>query len=674
MNQTPENKRPFTRITQPILVVFVLLMVLLRFTLPERNIDDVSPRAWFDVLFVFLLFFSVLMIAGVAGIRILGLVNVPFSGLEKLVWAIGIGLGFVANGVFLLGLIGLLKPLPIFLWLAVVWFWTRRERVTSVSYFNALIQHSKSFWRKQNPIERCLIALGALVMVFSFIQALTPPWDYDGLMYHLEGPRQFLGLSRIILLPDLWAANGPFLIEMLFTIGLAFGSEVFARLVHWLYSILLILVLYHFSRKFLSQRSSLVAVCILIGIPTYSQFAHIAYIDISWAYYEFLGFLAFFYWISNLKNPDKSNTHWLTLSAIASGFALATKYISIAQVGILAALILVNNLVSQPKESLKNLAIFLGLTALIASPWYLKNWILGGNPFYPLFFGGVDWPSERIEWLATYLNSFGLGVDLGSLIALPWNIYAQNRYFTTFLGDLDIPSILFPLLLLLPGVHTVSNKKLLGLYLMARLLAWVFSSQQTRFLLPAFPLMCFLTAAVLERLDSFMHLGRRIGFLSIGMSGSLVIFTLYYSMIMVRLTMPLGVITGVESKAGFLSRVLPDFAAISFINDQLPPNARVLFLWDGQGYYCHNRCLADTEQSRWSRLAWRNTTEGITEELNKLNITHLLYSKSDAEFILDHDPFGKHLQAHQAWLRYSQACTKEIFQANKRSIYERVCH
>ena len=51
-------------------------------------------------------------------------------------------------------------------------------------------------------------------------------------MYHLQAPRLFLEAGRLTPLPEIWQANGPLTIELLYGAALGLQSEPTARLLH----------------------------------------------------------------------------------------------------------------------------------------------------------------------------------------------------------------------------------------------------------------------------------------------------------------------------------------------------------------------------------------------------------------------------------------------------------
>jgi hypothetical protein len=111
-----------------------------------------------------------------------------------------------------LGLLGLLQAHFFLLWFIFAFFWSFQEwwklALTGVVKLGEAL---RTFHRLN--IEKILLAF-AILLIFciTLSQALTPTWDYDALMYHLQGPRIFLDTGKILPLPDVWQANGPFTI------------------------------------------------------------------------------------------------------------------------------------------------------------------------------------------------------------------------------------------------------------------------------------------------------------------------------------------------------------------------------------------------------------------------------------------------------------------------------
>jgi len=273
------------------------------------------------------------------------------------------------------------------------------------------------------------------------------------------------------------------------------------------------------------------------------------------------------------------------------------------------------------------------------------------------------------------MNGFGAGKSLLDYLFLPVHLYTQYQRFGTFLGSIEIPSFLFPLILFYPLTRKSSyTNGLLG-WVGLRFVVWALGTQQTRYLLPLFPALSLLTAYVLVALGARFkttNLGR---ILVLGLVIGMVAATLAYSILFFIMVRPLGVITGVESKDAFLMRVIPLYEVTKYLEMNLAPEARVMMLWDGRGYYCDQRCLPDIMQSQWTYLVSRS--QGVGEAaslLRQQGVSHLLYSAQDMNFISQYDVSGQQLQAARFLLHdFIHACTREIYADEYYSLLELTC-
>jgi hypothetical protein len=85
-----------------------------------------------------------------------------------------------------------------------------------------------------------LITLYLVVVVgLAFTVTLLPPTSWDSLSYHLRGPWLYLQAGRIYPDVDVFSLNNPFLLEMLFMLGMALRSDVTAQLIHFVFLFLL---------------------------------------------------------------------------------------------------------------------------------------------------------------------------------------------------------------------------------------------------------------------------------------------------------------------------------------------------------------------------------------------------------------------------------------------------
>jgi hypothetical protein len=315
----------------------------------------------------------------------------------------------------------------------------------------------------------------------------------------------------------------------------------------------------------------------------------------------------------------------------------------------------------------------LAIALVVASPWYLKNLIWTGDPFYP-YLGVAGEVGDRFSLWTRYMRSFGTGTKLVDYLLIPINVYLRHERFSTFLGSIEMPGMLFPIALLYPLGRRSMEMSLIAWWALLHFIAWALGSQQIRFLLPLFPALSLLVCYVLT-----VHLPRwvpRAGWiLRDGLVYGVAIATLLYSALFFAQVKPLGVISGLESREQFLERMVPDHAAMQEIL-ALPQSARVLFLWDGRGFYCDQRCLPDTDHARWTNwVATSGSKEYVTKRLAEMGVTHLLLSWADVDFILQHDPAGDHQRALEFFLQgYAPGCTQSVYHDDWTELYELTCN
>jgi hypothetical protein len=564
-----------------------------------------------------------------------------------------LGLGFLALMLTLLGFLQILTPISIQAIILALLILLAEHNQAYLQQARTVTANGIDSFRASNLIVKMLVMLGLILGCFTFLNTLTPPWDYDGLMYHLLGPMQFLETGGFY--PDLnnWYVNGPFSIEMLFTLGMSIGDDVIPKLLHFSFWLLFSLSAYVWARRWFSSRVGVFTLALMLGVPALPIWASFAYIDIAWSLYELLAIACVLTW---WRDP---NSRWLILAGSFMGMAMGSKYLALFGAGILGLLVLCILISEKPRSILPSLLNLAVPAFLIALPWYLKNILWFQNPIYPLVFGGPAWDALRLELYNAYLGSFGAGDRWVDFLGLPWNVYAQNELFGAVMNRNDIPNILF---LLAPVAFFLQKGRktlVLSLLCLLRVGIWFLGSQQLRFLLPIYPFLAMLGAITivnlsgrttrLQTLQSFLPL----------LSVALVFIPTFYQVQIMRTYRTVDVLLGRMSREAFLENAVGDYAAARFITDELPGSDRVLMLGDGRGYYCTPKCVPDPDHFHRARqIVELDESSPISEWLTELGITHILISIEDLDFLLQHDPTGI---MKEALTRVQKISTDECF-------------
>ena len=643
------------------------------------HLDDLDSGSLLDALYAILLAGLVLLIASGLGALIIKPFNLSsWTFIERAILSLPLGLAAMSYGELLLGMIGLIQPIHQLIFLFVLAGIAFNPSVCFLTEGWAAVRGFKHTWVGFTWIKKTIFIFGVLALVLALMQTFTPPYDYDGIMYHLQGPRLFLEAGRIIPVPENWFTYYPATWEMLFMLGMGLGSDIFARLIAFSTLVIFLLATYAFGKRFLPNPGGWLSAAMVIGVPMMLAWGGFAYVDLAWSLFQFLAIGLLLIWI------QKRDEKLLVLSGIMQGLSLGSKYSALSSAGILALCIVWLNI--RNREDQKGIlrevvfpALKFGIPALlVASPWYLKNLIWTGNPIFPLLFHQeIVNPIELNHWL-DYLTSFGTGTRWFNYLLLPITMFTEFTRYSTFVVFLDFPNPFMMIALAYPLIRKkfTENRAVLDTLAIItglQFLVWAAGSQQNRFLMPLFPGLSIIASIVIILIPAGKHKINWTRIISIGGVGGLVVGSFLLMGRVYFLVNPHAVLFGSETKSEFLSSIIKDYKAMDYINNNLPENAVAFLLWDGRGYYCDGKCYPDISQSAWTALfEGSDGTEEISSWLRERGITHILLSWEDVSyFVYEHDRKGIHKQAALYFLEdYAPRCAEMIYKDDWTQLYE----
>lgn len=569
-----------------------------------------------------------LMLAAALGRKILlRLLPTPLTEAESLLLGTSLGLGCISYAILGLGLIKVLNTVTIGLTLALIAFATRKQILHIAGQALSALRHVPEKWKSLSARDKLVAGLVTAILLTAFFRALAPVTGYDALMYHLEGPRHYLEQGRIFPSTSRWYINLPFAPELLFALGLALGSEVFSQLLEFSWLLILIGMILSFARRFLPARSGLISVGTLFTMPVIPIWAGIANVDIAVAALEFAAIYSAILWMTDRR------VQWIILSGLFSGVSLGSKYSAFATVLVVSIFIIYSLVRSRKREGAIHLFAFILVSALVALPWYLKNYLWLGDPLFPFLGGGAEVDALRMSAFLTYVNSFRPAQDLISWLKLPFLLYFQPELFAETAPGTSWPSPVFLAAAFAPAVA----KRGFGTKLLAiaglRYTILSMATLQMRFLLPVFVLLSLSAShsiSATAREEGARSILNR--FFLIMITGLLVFSLLLQVGLLLRLN-PFAPILGLETKDAYLSRLIPTYTAMSYARENLPERSKLLTTGDGRTYYCQNRCIDTDDQFLWSTLlASSETVKDFVRLSQSLGATHLLYSQQDVDF------------------------------------------
>jgi len=495
--------------------------------------------------------------------------------IERMLIDTALGAGVISLVFFVLGALQLYR-LPIIIAVLGVF---AVALVTSVACSRSRLGGSLALSSRLSTLHSPLSTMLLIVLALaSLIPALAPPAmsDWDSLAYHLAVPKLYVQHGGIYHIGIMSHSNFPMLMEMLYLPAVAMDLPEAARVLNWMFGILLVASVWLMTRRYFGRDAGRTAALGIAGMPIVLFLATTAYIDLAAALYTVIAVYLL------MKHLQMGERGYLIGCAIACGFAASTKMTGLATIPLILIWLLVDRRITARRFEWKLGLMFAGIALAICAPWYVKTYIYTGSPVYPFFhglLGGREWTAEMAALYARSQAVFGMGHDLPAFLMLPWNLamYSERFYDTPGLFVGPIFLIAVPILLL-AKYRSRETIGLLGFFL-AYLAVWFALSQQSRYLIPGFAVLAVLMSGLLyqgERLAA----ARRAVFFAFVVTAGLGLFTLWPAILASA-----PVVFGQETRDEYLSRSLDVYRADQYMNAYLPSNARVALMGDTRGYY-----------------------------------------------------------------------------------------
>jgi hypothetical protein len=537
---------------------------------------------------------------------------------EWLFLSAGIGMVITGYAIFLLGVTGCLNPYGIYILMTFLVLFSIGGWFQSL-YIISVTPSRLSLWNLS-----AAIVLGALVLA-GFLIILTPEIGKDALIYHLAVPKLYLHHHGFYFIPGNVFSSYPLLSEMHYTLALFFQNDILAKAMNYAVLCATLLGMGLFAR-FLFHEHCFPALSMLIffSIPSVFAVSHVAYNDLFVTFFTLLALYSFFRW------SEHRLTSWLILYGIFCGSAAACKYTALllTPLGCLGILWVTSRLKMEDRHALRILTFYVVAAFIASSPFYLKNWMMTGNPFHPFLysiFGGRGWDIDQARLYELFIQNLGMGRDLLAYLALPFNVSLRAQMDSPAFDGIMGPIFLMTFPFLLAYRRWEIPIRVILVYAVLSFLFWASSAQQIRYLIPLFPLLALVTGAILTHYRN----QKLIFTLLICIVSGCLIFNSYYIVRDFLKINPLRVALGIESRNDFLSRMLPHYRMYFFVNHNLPSDARVFLIYmKNYTFLCERDCYADSmfeAHTLQKILRDESSAAGIRNRIKSMGFTHLLY-------------------------------------------------
>lgn len=490
------------------------------------------------------------------------------------------------------------------------------------------------------------LILISLPIAFAFFCSLMPETQSDGLRYHLSVPKLYLQHGGIYLIPDIAFSNFPFLVEYIYTIPLAFGLDSVPKMIHASFYLFSIRLIYQLAKRMGNERCAIFAALMFASVPFTSIFASWSFIEMGLTLYTLVAFSLCLEIVESTKE-GKGNESWrlVVLCGISGGFLLSCKYTALSTLFFFFLMLVwpfqgltARNAVSH----LRRAFLFVLVSGVVVSPWYIKNLYFLGNPVYP-FAGGL-FPTPYWSQFNDLFFRFHAGIKghFNELMNAPWSYWFQDAVtlpfrVTFFPGDQkslhsdDFGSwqlgplwlTLTPFLLL---YRSWTVRKILHLLAGVFLyFIWAYTYRDSRFLLPALAITAPLFSILLEDLIQLRGWVRWCFFAQ-------VFYCLLFTscvILLPTLNAPWWVVSGTVTRDDYLEEIC-DYTrnpnkAFRWLKENAKPDEKVLLHGIECPFYCPNPFVSADWFNTDPLIAWSLDNPGAEQLLDRLRKEGIRY-------------------------------------------------
>jgi Dolichyl-phosphate-mannose-protein mannosyltransferase len=484
---------------------------------------------------------------------------------------------------------------------------------------------------------------------------LTPPISRDALIHHLAVPKLWLKHGGIYEIP--WAnyAYYPMNIDLLYVLCLYFHIDIVPKFIHLAFGMGTGLLIYLYLKPKYGRNWGLLGMIIFITTPIVIWLSTTAYVDLGMTFFSTGSVLAFIRW----RDFEYKQLKWFFLSCLGMGIAVGSKYNALIAGFILDMLLILSVVRDTHKQTVAMWygLLFFVITAFVASPWYLKNYLQTGDPFYPLFDGFFKTINGHLVQEAAVLHAIEKTRQIGffkmrqvmygegfwETLLIPVRMFFQGKdnSYQYFQGVLNPILIIFSPFILLKKRYRKDQFVFVIFTLFFISAAFFLTAKQVRYILPVLPFLAILAVMgikdILDKLGektllSSLRSGEKVKsmakvFVYASVAG-LLIFNFIYLKNRIETINPFRYVFGKETREAFLKHHLAHYDAVEYVNHFLPDDAVVFTMYLGRRGYYLDRAYKNEASFGMATLKHMMSTSDnekkFIEYVRSKGITHIL--------------------------------------------------
>lgn len=550
---------------------------------------------------------------------------------EDIIFSFSIGLLILSSWIFSLSVIHLLYPVAV--WIFVICGLTAgimslRKDKADFSEFRTIIPSN----------DKLSIAALVLIVAYTFliiVPSFAPEIFYDGLIYHLGVPNIWIQHHGFTYLPYNIYSNLFMFHAMIYSACLCLDySATLPKLFNYYAVIISLVAIIGITRRFMSQKTwiwgclffiSYITVAVSVSYAGTETFS-VMFCTVS-LYAALRALLP-----SDSENDSKEQWHWIVLSGLLAGCAMAVKATCLLFSSAIMIMILVHFLKGNTKGKLKSaartLAVFVVAASIPVLPWLIKNIIYCGNPFFPFATSLFGLPAGySADQISGFMADTMPRTSFKSWITHPYDLLHGN----VFGGDIASPL----LYILLPFIAFIFHSNpvipLLAVFFVAGWLSWSAVSAMPRFLMPALPAAFILIAEILQHLP--VKIRKCMQMLAIAQG----LFMLAMALCFISKTGFFQVVFNRVGQDEFLSTLntiypMPSYPAMAYTNKNLPPDAKIIFLGDARSFYLRRDSAASSVFNSEPLADYASRSENADDMYDRLTrdgFTHIIFNPAE---------------------------------------------
>ena len=342
--------------------------------------------------------------------------------------------------------------------------------------------------RPPSTLGLAMTGASALLIEASAVYVVAPELNYDSSYYHLTLARDFAAAAGAPSLPELWTSNIPILPQLVFAVGASLSSVDAAKVIHFVVGIAGVAAMVGVATRLGGYPAGPLAGLLWLASPLVLWEMASAYVDLFLVLWGVAAMLAALLWI----DTRRSAYAFAAAAFLGLGFGVKIGMIYVATP--LAIALLVRYV--RTRSQLRTWSAGAAVCVAVAAPWYVRSYVLTGNPIFPLYNAIFRSPLWEPENPSFNFEGFGMGRGLVDFLLLPWRLtFNTSRFVEAPDGGFGLLPLLVGLAVVLAVIRGRSRDRFVAFVIVIGTFIWFASVDYARYLLAVLGLAAPLVAS-----------------------------------------------------------------------------------------------------------------------------------------------------------------------------------